>query len=115
MYNEKWNTFILLHLILVVYSVASVFSKFASKQSFLSLKFLILYGIVILILFIYAILWQQILKKMPVTTAFANKSVVVIWGMVWGNILFGEKITMNMIIGALIIFIGVYLVVSENE
>lgn len=115
MHNEKWNTFILLHVILCIYSVGSVFSKFASKQVFLSVKFLLFYGLVIFILFVYAILWQQVLKKISVTTAFANKSVVVIWGMIWGNILLGEKITINMIIGAVIIFGGVYLVVSENE
>ncbi len=112
--KNNWSLFLLLHAILCVYSIGAVFSKLASTKEFLSLKFIILYGAVITILFIYAILWQQILKRMSVTTAFANKSVVVVWGMIWGKLIFGEKITINMILGAMIIFAGVYLVVSED-
>ena len=112
--KNSWNLFVLLHAILCFYSIGAVFSKLASTKEFLSLKFIVLYVVVIAVLFIYAILWQQILKRMSVTTAFANKSVVVVWGMIWGKLIFGEKITINMILGAMIIFAGVYLVVSED-
>jgi drug/metabolite transporter (DMT)-like permease len=39
----------------------------------------------------------------------------VIWGMIWGAVIFGEKITWNMILGAVIIMVGVYLMVCEDE
>ena len=52
---------------------------------------------------------------MSLTTAYANKAVLVIWGMVWGNLIFQEAISVQMILGAIIILVGVYLVVSENE
>ncbi|MCI8640284.1 MAG: EamA family transporter [Clostridia bacterium] len=111
----KINKFVLLHLLLFLFSFCAVFSKLAAQNQFLSLKFVILYGISILILGIYAILWQQILKKFDLTTAFFNKAVVVIWGMIWGAIFFKEQITIKMIIGVIIVLIGVSLVVKADE
>lgn len=110
----KVSNFILLHGILLMYSLCGIFSKLASSVEFLSLQFIFYYTMVLLILFVYAIFWQQILKKVPLTTAFANKAVTVIWGMVWGTFIFKEKIQFTMIIGAILIFIGIYLVVSDN-
>ena len=112
---ESFKTYTLLHMILFLYSFGSVFSKLASRLSFGTFEFFIYYGIVIFILGIYALLWQQILKKVSITTAFANKAVVVIWGMFWGKLIFKEDISFNMIIGAIIIFIGILMVVSEDE
>ena len=66
-------------------------------------------------IFLYAIFWQQIIKKLPLVTAYANKAVTVVWGIVWGILYFNEKITFMKIIGAIIIIIGVYIVVSSGE
>jgi len=115
MSNKSNKNFILLHLILLFYSFAGVLSKLAAKNDFMSLNFIFLYSIMIIILFAYAILWQRVLKKMPLTTAFANKAIVVIWGMIWGTIIFGETITKMDILGSVIVVIGICLVVSENE
>ncbi len=112
---ESFRTYTFLHVILFLYSFGSVFSKLASRLSFGTFEFFIYYGMVIFILGIYAILWQQILKKISITTAFANKAIVVIWGMFWGKIIFKEVISFNMIIGAIIIFVGILMVVSEDE
>lgn len=113
-FKVKYKDYILLHIVLLLYSVCGIFSKLASDEKFLSLEFLFFYSIVIVILFVYAILWQQILKKMSLTTAYLNKSIVVIWGIVWGGIFFKEKITINMIIGAIIIMFGILIVVSDD-
>lgn len=110
----KVKTYVFLHAILILYSLVAILSKMAATKMFLSIDFIFYYGIILIILCIYAILWQQVLKKVPLTVAFANKSVVVIWGMIWGNLFFKEKITFGMIVGAAIIFIGVYLVVVDN-
>lgn len=111
----KINKYVWLHLLLFLFSFCAVFSKLAAQNEFLSLKFIIFYGISIFILGIYAILWQQILKKFDLTTAFFNKAVVVIWGMIWGAIFFKEQITIKMIIGVIIVLIGVGLVVKSDE
>ena len=33
---------------------------------------------------------EQILKHLPLTVAYANKPVSLIWGMIWGTFIFGE-------------------------
>jgi multidrug transporter EmrE-like cation transporter len=113
--TTKIKDYVFLHLILLFYSLNSIISKVASQNPFLSFKFTIYFGIVVFNLLVYAFLWQKILKKMPLTTAFSNKSITIIWGMVWGLLFFKEQISMKMILGAVIIIIGVYLVVTDNE
>ncbi|MFR4122580.1 MAG: EamA family transporter [Clostridium sp.] len=80
-----------------------------------SFFFIFWFGLVFVIMFAYAIIWQQILKRMPLTVAYANKPVTLIWGIIWGALIFGEKITVNMLIGAAVIFAGIYLVTGETE
>lgn len=77
--------------------------------------FVLWYGGVLGIMAVYAVVWQQILKKLPLTVAYANKPVSLVWGMLWGSFIFHEKITWNMILGALVIFAGIYLVVTSDE
>lgn len=108
--------YMFLHAVLLMYSLISLLSKVAANEPFMSIKFIVLYTGIIGILFTYALLWQQVLKRFQLTTAFANKSMVIVWGMIWGNIFFMENISCNMIIGTGIIFYGVYyMVVSGNE
>lgn len=99
----------------MVYSLFGICSKLAAQQPFLSFKFIMYYGIVILNLAIYAVCWQQIIKRIPLVTAFANKAVTVIWGLIWGKIFFQEAITAQKLLGAFIIICGIVLVVTEKE
>ena len=113
--SSKFNIIIILHLLLFIYSFSGVCSKFASKEQFLSLKFCLFYVGIIAILGIYALAWQQILKHIPLTTAFCNKAVSILWGIVWGALIFKEQIKVNMIIGAIIVIIGVIIVVKSDD
>jgi drug/metabolite transporter (DMT)-like permease len=113
--DNKIKTFLLLHLNLLIYSLSSVCSKIASGNSFFSLKFIVFYVTAIAGLLVYAILWQQVLKELSLITAYSNKAFVMVWGMIWGILLFKEKISWNMIAGAIIIAAGVYMVVSADE
>lgn len=107
--------YVLLHTLLAFYSLGGVYSKLASQSSFLSLPFVFWYGLGLANLFIYAILWQQIIKHLPLTTAYANKAVTIVWGIIWGMLFFKEIITWNMIVGAVVVIIGVILVVMADE
>jgi len=111
---NKIKIYVLLNIMLLMLSIGGIFSKLASKQTFLSISFFLLYLGTLIILFIYAIVWQQILKKISLTVAYANKGICLIWGMIFGNIMFGETITLNMIIGAIVVFLGILMVVSDE-
>ena len=104
-----------IHIVMAIFSISGVFSKLAANEEALTFKWIMYYGMVLVLLFVYAIVWQQIIKKMPIVTAYANKAVTVIWGIIWGTIIFNESVTIQKLIGAAIIIGGVYLVVSSDE
>ncbi len=106
---KQGKTLLLLHLLLLVYSTSGIFSKLASSQRFLSFRFCLYYGCIILLLGVYAVGWQQIIKRLPLTTAFANKSVTVLWGLVWGMLVFHETLTAAKLIGVALVIGGVVL------
>ena len=116
MSREKLKVLFLLHMMLMIYSTTGICSKMAGKQPFLSIPFFLYYGMVILLLGLYAIGWQQVIKRIPLTMAFANKAVTVVWGIVWGVLVFHESLTPAKIIGAVIVIAGVVLfAVSDGE
>ncbi|MBR1622939.1 MAG: DMT family transporter [Pseudobutyrivibrio sp.] len=113
--KDKIKWFIILHIIIFIYSINSISAKTAAQYDFLSPKWMIFYGIVICILGFYAIAWQQVLKHLPLITTYANKAVTTMWGLVWGFLIFHEKITPLKVLASAIVIFGVYLVGSGDE
>lgn len=107
--NANAKTYIALHLFLMIYTVSGIVSKLAAGKEFMSLSFILLYALEILILSFYAIGWQQFIKRMPLSVAYANKAVTVVWGCVWSVLFFHEHLTAGKVIGALFVLSGVAL------
>lgn len=107
--------FVFLHIILLMSAITGIISKIASRQEFLSFKFILLYGCMIAVLGVYALCWQQIIKRLPLTIAYTNKAVTVLWGIIFGRIFFNESITIKQIIGAVIIVVGIILFVRADK
>ena len=101
------GTFLFLHLLLALYSISSVLSKLAAGEPFLSLRFCLCYAGMIALLGIYAIGWQQIIKRIPLTSAYANKAASVVWGFIWGILFFKEQMTAGKLIGLAMIVAGI--------
>ena len=80
-----------------------------------SFSFFAYYALFVGCLGIYALAWQQVLKRVPLVTAFCNKAVTIIWGMVLGALFFEEKIGIMNIIGALVVIVGVVMVVNADD
>ena len=108
LYHNKKH-FLFLHVLLIIYSLGGIFSKKASTESFLSGEFLLYYLLLLLTLVVYAFGWQQIIKVLPLSTAFANKAITVVWGLVWGRLIFNENITAGKLIGIGLIVAGIVL------
>ena len=111
MNDKKFSigAFVLLQIALFILSFGAVCSKMAGRQEFLSFPFFAFYGTLLLILFVYAILWQQVLKRISLVVAYACKGVGIIYGILWGVIFFKEEVTWKMIVGAVLVLIGVYI------
>lgn len=105
---------IILQVIILIYTLSTVTAKFASQEEFLSLKFILFYGIEIFILGVYAILWQQIIKKFEISVAYANRAMSLLWSIVWAIVFFGEQITFKNVIGVIIVIIGTIIVNSDE-
>lgn len=112
--KSKLKYYVLLHVLLAVYSLSGVCSKLAGQHEFLSFWFVFFYVLILLNLGVYAIVWQQLLKHLDLTTAFCNKAVSIIWGILWGVMIFHETISWNMIVGAVIVICGVVIVVKSD-
>ena len=113
--NKNTKTILALNILLMFFSLGGIFSKLASKQPFLSLKFILCYGALLFIMFVYAIGWQQVIKRLPLTMAYANRAVTIVWGIIWGLLFFNEKLNVGKIIGAVIVIAGVLLYVTESD
>ncbi|WP_206214462.1 DMT family transporter [Adlercreutzia sp. ZJ141] len=106
---------LLLHILLVFYSLCSICAKLAAEQQFMSCGFILYYGGMIAVLGVYAIGWQQVIKRLPLTLAYANRAVTIVWGVVWGCLFFGETLTVPKLVGAAIVLVGVVLYATSGS
>lgn len=109
----KW--FLILHIILGIYALSSFINKTASSKDLFSMDFILMYGSSIVALGIYAVCWQQVIKHLPLSTAYANKAVTVVWGMVLGMVFFDEVPGIKQWIGIGIIILGIVLYMKNDE
>lgn len=114
MKHSNIKIIVLLNIMLMIYSMSGICSKMAAKEKFLSRNFCIYYMIIIALLALYALGWQQVIKRLPLTTAFANKAVTIVWGLIWGAVFFGEAVTIGKIVGALLVITGVVMYARED-
>ena len=117
MKEKKENKFLILfflQVIVIVYTMSAVAAKFASQHAFLSPGFILCYGAEILILGVYAILWQQIIKRVDLSVAYANRSVALLWSMLWAGLFFAEQVTIKNILGVIVVLIGTMIVNKED-
>ena len=105
---------LMLQIVFFIYSINSVVAKFASAQEPFSLNFILLYGLELCVLGVYALLWQQLIKRMELSVAYSNKAVVLLWAMVFGALLFKEQITLTKVAGILLVIVGIVVLNSEE-
>ena len=108
------RVFLALHVLLLLFSFTTVLSKLAAGEEFLSPRFCLFFGGEFVLLGIYALGWQQILKRLPLTVAYTNKAVTLVWSMVFGVLLFHEQIRLKQVIGCALAVAGVILFVRAD-
>ncbi len=104
---------LLIQAAVVVYTTSSIFSNLSSNYPVMSGKFILFIFLDLLSLGIYAIFWQQIIKRYDLSLAYANRATAIFWSMIWAALLFKEGITLANIIGVIVIFAGVMLVNTD--
>lgn len=108
------HSVLILQAVIAVYSCSTVVAKFAAGQELFSLPFLLLYGMEIGFLGLYAILWQQVIKRVDLSIAYANRSIGILWSLLYAVIFFEEQITLKNVIGVIIVMTGTIIVNSDE-
>lgn len=102
---------ILLYLSLIginlICACTAIFTKSASQHQFLSLPYILCLVGAVAVMGVYALLWQQVIKRMPIAEAYMFKGTSLIFVLLLSALIFGEAITLSNIIGAVVIIVGI--------
>ena len=98
-----------------VYSLTTVISKLVSNYEFLSKEYIFMYFLDFAVLGIYAILWQQLLKRFELSIAYANKAMTLLWSLLWSTVLFHEPVTVVKLLGVLMVIAGTIVLNSPQK
>lgn len=93
----------------LIYACTAIFTKMASRQEMLSWPYLLWIAGAVGVMGVYALLWQQVIARMPLSTAYMFKGTSLIFVLLISALLFGEAISLNNVIGAVIIIVGIVL------
>ncbi|MBS5133529.1 MAG: EamA family transporter [Lachnospiraceae bacterium] len=113
----NFRDFLILQAVVIVYTASSVLGKLAavSAEGENGWGFLLLYGAEIGVLGIYAVLWQQVIRRVELSVAYANRAVALLWSLLWAVFLFGEKITPAQLLGISLVMIGTAVINGGKE
>lgn len=89
-----------------IYACEAVCNKYASMHEFMSLQYILGIAAAVAVLGIYAIAWQQILKRIPLTDAYMFKGTSLAFVLLFSVLIFKEAVTMWNLMGLAIILIG---------
>ncbi len=108
--NRTARNLLMLQAVVMLYTMATVVGKFASQAE--GAVFFLLYGAEIGILGLYAIFWQQIIKRFELSIAYANRATALLWSFLWAVLIFGERPTVKKALGIALILAGTCIVNS---
>lgn len=102
----NWKKYCILVGVNAIYACEAICTKYASGHEFMSMQYIL--GVIgaVAVLGIYAIAWQQILKRISLTDAYMFKGTSLIFVLLFSVLLFGEGITTANIAGTIVIIVG---------
>lgn len=124
----KWKDMLMLQIVFLIYSFTSLAQKLMSSylpkgaaslpellQQLFNVKLIISGVLVVTLLGVYALLWQQVIKRFELSVAYANKAVTLLWALVWGMLIFHEELTVGKVVGILVVMTGIYILNTGKE
>lgn len=111
--KAKIKNIILLQGVVVIYTLSGIMSKNASANGDNLVKFLTFFALEFVLLAVYAVLWQQMIKRFELSVAYANRSMAVLWSMLWAVLFFHDEITVKNIVGVLFVTMGTVIINTD--
>lgn len=112
--GHKIKDIVLLQGVIVIYTISGVMSKEASASGDDLTRFLVFFGLEFVLLGVYALLWQQMIKRFELSVAYANRSMAVVWSMVWAVVFFHDAITIQNIAGVVLVVAGIWIIDTDT-
>jgi drug/metabolite transporter (DMT)-like permease len=104
---------VILQLVVIIYSTANIIAKIAAGS--IGIWFFLCFGLEFVVLAIYAVLWQQMIKKFDLSIAYANRAMEIFWSLVWAVLLFHNQITIPKLVGVVLVVIGIFIINSDQK
>lgn len=101
---------LILQAVIVIYTLSSVMAKLASGQEPFSVPFFAFYLAELAVLGIYALLWQQMIKKFELSVAYTNRAMALLWSLIWAVVLFHDRVTVKNVAGVALVILGTVIV-----
>lgn len=112
---NKTVQYISLVLVYLFYASISVIMKYTGLQQPLTMEWCVGFVLLVATLGVYAIAWQQILKRIELGVAYMFKGLSLFFIMVLLAICYGEPITPMKLLATGIIIVGIALYAKSNE
>lgn len=106
---------ILLQAVVVIYTINSIIAKKATATEPMSFAFFAFFALEACVLGIYAICWQQMIKRFDLAVAYANRAMAILWTALWAVVFFHENISLKQIIGIGLVVAGTVIVNTESN
>ena len=113
--NKRSNIIILAIVAVFMESLTSPCLKLGSRYPFMSPGYIAWFCLAVAILGFYAVCWQLILEKLPLTTAYLRRGFSYILIFVWATLIFHEAITWKQILGIMVITLGMVISISDEK
>ena len=113
--RAKIKNIILLQGVVIIYTLSGIMSKNASANAEHLVKFLTFFGLEFVLLAVYAVLWQQMIKRFELSVAYANRSMAVLWSMLWAVLFFHDRITVKNMIGGLLVTLVTVIINTDGK
>lgn len=112
--KQTISTMLFLCFAVAIYSLSGIFTKMASGYSFLSFPYFAFLIGAIVVLGLYAVLWQMALKRVPLNQAYPYRSLSIVYGLSIAYFIFHEEISWQNLSGCVIVILGL-LVLTTNK
>ena len=113
--SKRRNIVILAVVAVFMESLTSPCLKLGGRYPFMSPGYIAWFCLAVLILGFYAVCWQLILEKLPLTTAYLRRGFSYILIFVWATLIFHEAITWKQILGIMVIMVGMIISISGES
>lgn len=99
----------------LLYALVSLMAATVARLPLFSLLFLLGVGGVFVLFGLYAIVWQQLLKRLPLSLAYMFKGTSLLFVLLLSALFLDDAITWQNLVGAALIIVGIVLFARADE